>query len=255
MKRYFWGIVLIALGVLALLQGTGAYAFGLSFWPVVLTLAGLSIAFESFTSYRGPSWFGLALGLWVGAMGLFEILHDAGLSPDIDGYRIAMAGWPILLIAIGLSVFSGRGIRVHVSGPSRWRDYSWSHDYKVVGDVRYGREPWTLEKDLNLHNAVGDLKVDLTTADITPGTHHICVNQFVGETVLKVPDNVTVRVSADVSVGELEVLGDHRSGVGLYLHKEIVIPESPVELIIDAHQRVGSLRVVRMPAPPLRVIE
>lgn len=257
MKRYFWGLALIALGVLALLQGTGMYHFGLSFWPVVLTLVGFSITVESFAGRRGPQWFGLALGLWLGAMGLFGILNDAGITPDIDGGTIARAGWPMLLIALGLSICFGKGIRVVFDGPKQKREWSRKgpSQHQFVGDLRYGRSPWVLDGDLNLSNSVGDLKLDLTTADITPGIHRIEVTQFVGETVIKVPDNVTVRVTAEASVGELEILGDHRSGASLYLQREIVIPDSHAELIIGAYQRVGSLRVVRYPVPPLRVGE
>ncbi|MFZ5816099.1 MAG: LiaF domain-containing protein [Bacillota bacterium] len=252
MKRIFWGMVFIALGVLALLQGTGAFNFGLSFWPVVLTLIGLGITYDSLTKRRGPSWFGLALGLWLGSMGLFTILHDAGVTPQLSGSDIAQAGWPLLMIALGFALAFGKGVRVLV-GSSRHR--GWNGDrHQVVGDLRYGREHWVLDKDLNLTNSVGDLKVDLTTADITPGIHRITVTQFVGETVVKVPDNVTVRVTAEANVGELDILGDHRSGAGLFLQKEILVPESDIELIIDAQLRVGSLRVVRLPVPSQRVI-
>ena len=254
MKRYFWGVMLIALGTMALLQGLGIQNFGLSFWPVVLTLVGLSITYESFTSRRGPSWFGLALGLWLGAMGIFEILNEAGYSPLIDGGDIASAGWPILLIAIGISIVTGRGMVVRFNGGRHRRDWSESR-HQVVGDLRYGRERWVLDKDLNLTNAVGDLKVDLTTAEITPGTHRIRVTQFVGETVIKVPDDVTVRATADANVGELDVLGDQRSGAGLYIQREVVVEGSNIELIIDAHLRVGSLRIIRLPAANPRVIE
>jgi len=253
-KRTFWGIVLIALGILALLQGMNVEYFGLSFWPVVLTIVGLSIAWSAFTSRGGSQWFGLALGLWIGSMGLFTILHDAGVTPGITGGDIARNGWPILLIAIGVSVVFGRGPAVIING--RHKEWRRSGDTRsqVIGDLRYGRDPWVLEKDMNLDNAVGDVKVDLTTADITPGTHRITVTQFVGETVIKVPDNVTVRASGEASVGELEILGDHRSGLSLNLQREVVVPDSSVELIVDAHLRVGSLRVIRVPTYA-RVIE
>lgn len=255
MKRVFSGIVLVILGVLALCQGIGVYDFGLSFWPVIGIVTGLWITYESFTGRRGPSWFGLALGLWLSAMGLFEILNDAGVTLDIDGGTIASAGWPILLIAIGLSVVFGNGIRVSVSGKRRHRTEWSAGRHQVVGDLRYGRSPWVLEKDLNLSNAVGDLRLDLTTADITPGLHRINVTQFVGETVIEVPENVTVKVTAEANVGELDILGDQRSGAGLFLEREIVVPDAEVQLIIDAHQRVGSLRVIRVPARPRRGIE
>jgi len=40
MKRKIWGFLLLVLGVLVLLQVTGVYNLGLSFWPVVLLLLG-----------------------------------------------------------------------------------------------------------------------------------------------------------------------------------------------------------------------
>lgn len=247
-KRPVWGILLIAVGLLFLLQSAGIYTIGtgISFWPVVLTLVGLFITYSSFYTQRrqGTNWFGLALGLWLGAMGLFDILSDAGITPGLDGGRIASSGWPILLIAIGLHAVTDRPKRSGsqtTDGPSPTN--------QMVGDMRFGQEPWVLDGDLSFNNSVGDLKVDLTTAQITPGTHRITVTQFMGETVIRLPEDVTVRVTAEANVGELDILGEERGGIGLYLQQEVVVPGSLAELTIEAVQRVGSLRVVRVPAP------
>jgi lia operon protein LiaF len=249
MKKKIWGLVLITLGVLALLQGTGYYNFGLSFWPVVLTLIGGSIVWKGF---RKVSWFSMALGLWLGAIGLFSILHAAGVS-TLSGGDIARVGWPILLIAAGVAFLTGRAlVNVHWNGSK----HAWSgkaRDLRMVGDVRYGQGQWTLDKDLYLDHGVGDVKVDLTTADITDGYHRITVKAAIGEVLLRVPDSATVKARAATGIGELHVLGDVRNGLGLQLEKEVTVPDAKVELDIDVKLGIGSLRVVRSPAQPGRL--
>lgn len=246
MKRYFWGAVFILLGVLSLLQGVGFQNYGLRGWPVFMTLVGAAIVLESLTKRRGPQWFGLALGLWLGAYGLFDILYEAGLT-GIQGGDILRHGWPILLIAMGFSIFFGRGIQVIVAPELKVRKNRHQGHQHVVADLYYGRENWVLEQDLTVNNGVGDLKLDLTTAEITPGTHRITVVQFAGETVIRVPDDVTVRVTAEANAGELEIFGEQQTGVSLRVEREVVVADSLVELIIDATQRVGSLKVKRVP--------
>ena len=95
----------------------------------------------------------------------------------------------------------------------------------MVGDLSYGRDPWSLEGDITLHTFVGDLKIDLTTAVIAPGTHRIEVSQGIGDTVVKVPDTVTVRARAGANIGTVEVLGEERGGVGfIHLEREASCP-------------------------------
>ena len=71
MKSKIWGIILLVLGIMVLLQLTGVYNFGLAFWPVVLLLIGLVIVWESI-SFGWHSWFLLGLGLWVGGLVFLE---------------------------------------------------------------------------------------------------------------------------------------------------------------------------------------
>lgn len=243
MKRQLWGSVLVLLGVMALLQGTGQFNFGLAFWPVVGLLGGVAVLISSL---RKLSWLGIILGFWVGAMGLVTILANAGvaLPMNLDAGMIARAGWPLLLIAIGLSVVFGR---TRVS-------WSWDWDSRrksgTVGELRYGQEPWTLDQDLFIEHGVGDVKIDLSTADITEGHHLVEVKAGVGEVLIRVPDNVSVDVNARGGIGELYVMGESRNGLGLRLSKQLLVPGSPVFLKIDAQLGIGSLRVVQTPARP-----
>lgn len=237
MKRIFWGLALVGLGVILTVERVMGIHLGLSFWSVVLTLVGGSIMWGSVRK-GSPSWLGLALGLYIGGIGLFDILHAAQVSL-YDGGFVARNGWPVLLIAVGLSVIFGKRPRFRYSGKVKLNG-----DSRVLGELRYGQGAWVLDNDLKVEHGIGDVKLDLTTADITEGIHNITVNQWVGEMVVRVPDNVSVTVDGHVHAGELHVLGDRRDGVGLSLHKKVQVPDSKVELRIDANLGVGSLRVV-----------
>lgn len=250
MKRQFWGVVLTAVGVLALMQMTMGYQFGLTFWPVVLVLVGVGILWSSFWKM---SWFGLALGLYLGGIGLFDILSRAGISM-ITGNDISRNGWPLLLVAIGVSMFFGRkstrwGFRYKGEWDGR-REAS-----KIVGDIRMGQGSWTLDNDLRIDQGIGDIKVDLTTAEITEGTHRVYVHAGIGDVVIRVPDDVNVIAAAKVGIGDLEVLGDHRSGFGCTARKVISVPDSAITLEIEAEMGVGDMNIILRPASTIRVIK
>jgi len=248
-RRFTTGLLLITIGGLLLLQTLGL-ASGISFGSVVLILVGLSIAGDGLRGRR-RNVFSLGLGLWLAAMGLFGILSRAGLT-TITGGDVARMGWPVLLIFLGLSMLMGRGLRVHVI--SSKKSSSTEFPTQIVGDLRYGAEPWALDDDLNLFTAVGDLRLDLTTAIVAPGTHRINVSQLVGEALVRVPDTVSVRATAQCNIGEVAIFGERRSGVGyVHLEREEIVPGSDSELIIDANLRIGSIRIERVPTADFRV--
>ena len=250
MRRSMTGLLLIVIGALFLLQIVGL-AQAISLWAVILLLVGLSIA-GSALRRRRPDLFSLCLGLWIAAMGLFDILSQAGLSLVTRG-DVARMGWPVLLIALGLSMLLGRGVRVTVSRDSgRKSVQSGSH---FVSDLNLGRESWVFDKDLYLSSFVGDLRLDLTTAVIAPGVHRIEVRKFVGDTHIQVPDTVSVRARAEATItGDLNILGEHRAGLGLVsLEREEIVPGADAELIIDIHAGVGDVTIERVPTSDFRV--
>jgi len=250
MKRTFWGVILILVGALALVQEGLDINLGLSFWPVVLTLAGLAILWSSF---RKTSWFGLALGLYVTAMGVFEMAYDAGYT-YISGHDIFSNGWPLLLVAIGISIIFGKrpwwsSHMVRCNG----KGINSGNVGTVIGDFRYGYDNWTLDKDLNVDHGIGDVKLDLTTATIADGVHTITAKVGIGDVVIRVPDNVTVRAEGHVGAGELLILGERRSGLGNNLAKQVVVEGSPVELNIIANLGMGEIKIVQQPARTVRI--
>lgn len=257
MKRIIWGIILLVLGVLVLLQVLGVVNFGLAFWPVVLLLIGLTIIWES-VSNRFISWFLLGLGLWVGGIGLFNILANAGVT-QIAGGDIARYGWPIILVTVGLSILFGdrswhtgskhRHFRGHWIG----QEGSWESCARMrhIGDLYHGRNPWVLEKNHEFYHGIGDVVIDLTTADIRPGNYLIYIKAGIGELTIRIPDGINVEIDASVGVGELDLFGEERSGIGgLSLHREIEHPNGEANVKIGARLGIGELTAIYLPTNP-----
>lgn len=255
MKRQFWGLVVTTVGVMALLQVMNVFNFGLEFWPVVLALVGIAILWSAFWKV---SFFGLALGLWLAGIGVADILVNAGVNTGgVTGGVIASNGWPLLLVAIGVSLLFGRkSFRFNVSGD--WGTGSCKgrgRQSGAVGDLRIGNQEWTLDGDLDVEHGLGDVKVDLTTARITEGTHTIRVKLGLGDLVVRVPDDVNVEATGQLGIGDCNVLGNHRSGIAPSCTQSVTVPDSPIFLKVIAHCGLGDLDIVQRPAGTIRVVK
>ncbi len=253
MNSRLWGLILVVLGILVLLQVIEVYNFGLAFWPVVLLLIGFAILWESIS--RGYHfWFLLGLGLWVGGIGLFDILFNAGVT-GLSGSDIARYGWPVILVAIGLSIlignrrsFLGKYFIRNGSGRGKKSDHS---QMRHIGDLYHGRSHWILDDDIDFYHGIGDVVIDLTTAEIKPGNHKIYVKTGIGEVTIRVPDRVNLNIDASVGLGELDVLGEQRSGIGgMALSRKVVVDDADASVNIEARMGLGELKVVYMPAVP-----
>lgn len=240
MKSRIWGLILLSLGVMALLQSTHVYFFGLAVWPVLLVLLGILIFWEV-----GRSWIGLGLALWVGGIGLSQILLKAEVI-NFGANDVFRLGWPILLVAIGLSLVFGRSKGRHIFfGGLK----GWSGEAYRIGDLYHGRQPWVLDKDLDINHGIGDVVIDLTTAHLSEGTCKITVNVKIGELLIRVPGNVNVSADASVGIGELQVFGEERSGIfKLNMQKDIKVSGSNINLVIEAGLGIGELQIVQLPA-------
>lgn len=247
-KHRIWGIVLLVLGVMALLQGIEQFNFGLAFWPVINVLVGGALVWGSFR-HHGAIWFLLGLGLWIGGIGLFGILGNAGVTTITAG-DIARFGWPILLVAAGVSILFGKPS--WLIGKSSWatdmeRHRGWEH-WGRFGAYYHGQQSWLLDGDIDINHGIGEVILDLSTADINEGAHRVKVGVSIGELLIRVPDNINLEVNASVSIGELNVLGEKRSGIsGLTIQRNLTAIDSKIDLHVKAKLGIGELNVVRVP--------
>ncbi len=93
--------------------------------------------------------------------------------------------------------------------------------------------------------------VDLTTAQIVPGSYKVFIKAGIGEVTVRVPECICVEIDASVGLGELDVFGEKHSGIGgLSLQKEIIIPEVEATVIIEAKLGMGELTAIYLPAIP-----
>jgi len=96
---------------------------------------------------------------------------------------------------------------------------------------------------------IGDAELDLSRLDLTDaGRQRVEVRQGVGDLTIVVPDDVVVRIDADVQGGDLR-LPDREHIDGTDLSDRVVVPEgsSPgsAVLVVDAELGLGSLEVRR----------
>jgi len=92
--RIFWGLVLVILGVLFLLDQMDRLDFGYiisTYWPVILIALGLSILVGNRFRHQGP-------GLFFIVFGVFFLLAEL----DVLRYSAWHYIWPALIIIIGL---------------------------------------------------------------------------------------------------------------------------------------------------------
>ena len=244
MKQRIWGFILVVLGILVLLQITGFYNFGLAFWPVVLLLLGVAIIWESI-SFGITSWFLLGLGLWVGGIGLFGILSNAGVT-ELTGSDLARYGWPLVLVAIGLSILIGDQPRIkgRFFGGKDEKDRASFAKMRHIGDLYHGRTPWVLDRDYDFYHGIGDVVIDFTTAEIKPGTHKLYLKAGIGDVTIRIPDGINIDVEASVGIGDLDLFGESRSGfTGLSLSRKVEVEGAEATLQIEARLGLGDLKV------------
>lgn len=242
-SQRFWGFMILLLGGILFADALGLFEIRLaSLWPLLIFLVVLRSLIRKLL--RGNAgWVGLSLHLFLLAWSGIEVAHTLGLT-TLSGSEVWRVGWPILLVGFGLSLMLGGGSIGPIwwgRGPNRIRT--------MVGDLRYGSRPWVFE-NLELSPAIGDVEIDLTTATIHPGDHRLVVDGAIGEVTVWLPADVDVEVRAQVAMGELKVLGEHRSGIGgnvINLTDPAPDPGPEPKLVrIDINLRIGDVQVERI---------
>lgn len=94
--QIFWGLILVVIGVLFLLDRLGGFDFGYlisTYWPVIIMILGLSILIGN--GFRRPG-----LGLFFIVLGGFFLLREL----NVLEYNAWEYVWPALIILVGLSL-------------------------------------------------------------------------------------------------------------------------------------------------------
>jgi hypothetical protein len=222
--NFFFGLVLIAVGTLLLLdqlEMVDAWPMIADWWPSVIIVAGVG---QLVTRPRN-----ILSGLTITAIGGVLLLWTLGI---IDGIGML---WPVLIIALGIWLLVGRPSRRAIRGGDGTEVLALFDDRRDVPVGAFaGGEIVTV-----FANAALDLR------EVAPEGDEIAlqVTTVFGDVELDVPDTWDVRVSGPEIFGDVNLSGPTAAGI-----PEVVLRLHVVTIFGDIDIRTTTTRLA--PATP-----
>ncbi len=232
MAKFIFGLLFIAFGVVFLLNNFEIVNFEIgsiisTYWPLIIIILGIKETLEGLLK--------LGISLRKGKINfskLFWGLFILGIGVifqgnQLDYFHISVWNfiWPTLIIYLGLTIIFGSGnISFYYSDEdanqfrkTKLKKYDAKRNKRIVGELRIGDEvPWELE-NMQLWNGIGEVELNLYSAIIKEGEFFIDISGWVGEITVIVPQDLAIKVNADVHVGEVNVLNHKQSGTSRFV--------------------------------------
>lgn len=191
----FFGAIVVAIGVLLLLDNLGIFRFHdvWQYWPVLLVAYGVSRIVDA----RAPS--GWIWGGMIALVGAFLLLDTL----DIIAFNFTMV-WPVLLIAFGLSVLVRsleRGRYPTGAPASATSPVVGAH--AIFSDNKSGTETQDFQGG-QATSIFGAARFDLRNASMTVDEAVIDVNVVFGEVEVRIPETWIVINRAAVVFGGVD---------------------------------------------------
>ncbi len=179
---------------------------------------------------------GIAIVGAIGAIGGDDVRWDVLLASTVIALGAALVvaapfGGARALIPLGLVLATGAGVAA-------------AADLKLEGGAgeRIYRPQTVAEIKPEYNLAAGRQEIDLRRLVVSRDTH-IEVDQGFGELVVRLPEHTRVQVSAEVSAGEVEVLGRDANGFDADLG--VTDGSGSPTITVDAHVGFGHIGIVR----------
>jgi Cell wall-active antibiotics response 4TMS YvqF len=125
-----------------------------------------------------------------------------------------------------------------------------------MGQTKKMRRPWRLAPATDALAIMGEVKLDLSVAQLPPRAK-IQVAAVMGSVTLFVPRSTRVAVRSVVLLGDASALGEHANGVVAFGHEEHTPAAGPAvaELEVEAFVLMGNVQVVLTDRPIVSVSE
>ncbi len=173
----------------------------------------------------------MVLALVIIAIGVVLFI---GSVLDVDVWALC---FPTALILVGIWILLGP----RLAGPDR------TVRQKLLGDIRR-RGIWEVS-DEEFWLGIGDVRLDMSEAEIPPGETELRVWHFVGDVRLHVPEGVGVSVSSTAVVTDVRFFGKKREGILSPVRMTSDDYESAERTIrLEVTSLVGDVRVSRVAA-------
>ena len=232
--RFFFGLLVIAIGILFLADKTGIAELDslLEWWPSLIILYGAWRLIAN--RFRSLFWPILLI-----AIGAFFQLGELGFDIDLSDY------WPVALIAIGVLILAG-GVRRRnrrrsrpTTGPnsSTIIDVDVSSSSSDDDDTLHavgGSQDRIISGDFqsdSINVVMGSGSLDLRSARIVNKPATLEVSVVIGEVKIRVPADWNVRIVNSIQVGEAKDI------------RAVQNDDDNPDLIINASLKMGGLQV------------
>ncbi len=226
--RVLFGLLLVLVGVLYLLSNAGILV-GFSVWDILwgafwVWLGSVVVGPRG----RGVGAGRLALGLLLLFVGVVTLADGVGLINFSFGYLLSRF-WPVILIALGVIILYESN-RPRAAGSSAEGDRI-THE-SIFGDLRLTQPGWQL-RDLRASTIIGDMKIDLSKANIPDGETTIDLRAVIGDLDVWAPRDLPVAIEARCTFASVNRFG----------HKQDVILRRYIETPPDYESATRRVRV------------
>ncbi|MCW3490635.1 cell wall-active antibiotics response protein [Dethiobacter alkaliphilus] len=194
-SRTLWGIIVIAAGIVLLLNNLEFTDINIfRYWPVLLILWGLNALFTGSRNLAGQG-----ISIFVIIVGAVLLANSLGHT-DIGLGEILRVLFPLLIILVGVSLFLGRS----VSGKTT---------SAIMGGVERGKKnTWHLENGSYLA-FMGGIELDLRHAIIPEGETFLDLTAIMGGIEIRVPADLPVEADGFAVLGGVEFFGEGSGGI------------------------------------------
>lgn len=119
-----------------------------------------------------------------------------------------------------------------------------------LGQTKKLRRPWQLASSAHALACMGEVKLDLRLAKLSPRVH-LRVSAIMGTVTVYVPRTMRVSVRTRLLLGDANALGESLTGVLAFSHEEHIPTDAPAqaELEIDTFILMGNVHVVLADSP------
>lgn len=120
----------------------------------------------------------------------------------------------------------------------------------ILGNTHRTRQSWKLAEYTLARSILGDLKLDLTRAEIPPRAT-LEVTCVLGSAVVYVPRAMRVRVDSHLVLGEIQALGETTGGIVASSHTEHTPAQAEPAAALDVVVRAigGNVKIVLVDGP------
>ena len=195
--RYLIGILIIAIGVIALLDNFGmvdvSFGYLVSlFWPLLLGIAGINFI----VNRRDLP--GIVIGSLLIALGVIFLGHNAGFW-HIKMQSFWQGFWPVIIILIGVSLLSKN------------KSYSSGH-LAIMGAVEKNNAGWEL-KSAEYFALMGGIELDIRQATFSEREINLGLSAIMGGITVIVPEDVAVTCKGTAVLGGIDLMGRGSGGI------------------------------------------